>query len=281
MKVAIIGYGFVGKALENGFKENVETFLVDPKLKTEINELNSFLPEIIFICVPTPMNDDGTQMISILKDVISKISKLTVSPLVVIKSTVLPMHLSNIEKLGLKYIYNPEFLREKYANEDFINSELILFGGQKDYTDCLAEFYKNHTNCVTKQYQQTDLISASLIKYSINTFLSNKVIFFNELYEVFKESGSLDSWDNITDIISIDKRIGDSHMQVPGHDGKFGFGGPCLPKDCNALISYSKELNKPMTILNQVIETNNKIRKTYETLSEREIEQNVNYNDDK
>ena len=73
MKVAIIGYGFVGKALENGFKENVETFLVDPKLKTEINELNSFLPEIIFICVPTPMNDDGTQMISILQDVISKI----------------------------------------------------------------------------------------------------------------------------------------------------------------------------------------------------------------
>ena len=70
-------------------------------------------------------------------------------------------------------------------------------------------------------------------------------------------------------------------MQVPGHDGKFGFGGPCLPKDCKALISYSKELNKPMTILNQVIETNNKIRKTYENLSEREIEQNVNYNDDK
>ena len=187
MKVAIIGYGFVGKALENGFKENVETFLVDPKLKTEVDELNSFLPEIIFICVPTPMNNDGTQMISILQDVISKISKLTVSPLVVIKSTVLPIHLSNIEKLGLKYIYNPEFLREKYANEDFINSELILFGGQKNYTDRLAEFYKNYTNCLTKQYQQTDLISASLIKYSINTFLSTKVIFFNELYEVFKE----------------------------------------------------------------------------------------------
>ena len=70
-------------------------------------------------------------------------------------------------------------------------------------------------------------------------------------------------------------------MQVPGHDGRLGFGGSCFPKDCKALISYSKELNKPMTILNQVIETNNKIRKTYETLTEREIEQNVNYNDDK
>ena len=281
MKVAIIGYGFVGKALENGLKKNVKTFLVDPKLKTKVNELNSFLPEIIFICVPTPMNNDGTQMISILNNVITDISTLKFSPLVVIKSTVLPKHLSDIENSGLEFIYNPEFLREKYANEDFINSELILFGGQKNLTDYLAEFYKNHTNCVNKKYQQTDLVSASLIKYSINTFLSNKVIFFNELYNVFEESGSKDSWDNITKIISSDKRIGASHMQAPGHDGKFGFGGPCLHKDCQALFSYSKELKKPMTLLKQVIETNNAIRNSYETLSNREIEQNVNYNDNK
>ena len=76
MKVAIIGYGFVGKALENGLKKNVKTFLVDPKLKTKVNELNSFLPEIIFICVPTPMNNDGTQMISLLNNVITDISTL-------------------------------------------------------------------------------------------------------------------------------------------------------------------------------------------------------------
>lgn len=281
MKVAIIGYGFVGKALENGLKKNVKTFLVDPKLKTKVNELNSFLPEIIFICVPTPMNNDGTQMISILNNVITDISTLKFSPLVVIKSTVLPKHLSDIENSGLEFIYNPEFLREKYANEDFINSELILFGGQKNLTDYLAEFYKNHTNCVNKKYQQTDLVSASLIKYSINTFLSNKVIFFNELHNVFEESGSKDSWDNITKIISSDKRIGASHMQAPGHDGKFGFGGPCLPKDCQALFAYSKEIKKPMTLLKQVIETNNIIRNSYESLSDREIEQNVNYKDNK
>jgi UDPglucose 6-dehydrogenase len=281
MKVAIIGYGFVGKALENGLKENVQTFLVDPKLKTKVNELNSFLPEIIFICVPTPMNNDGTQMISILHDVISDISTLKFSPLVVIKSTVLPKYLVDIENSSLEFIYNPEFLREKYANEDFINSELILFGGQKKLTNHLAEFYKNYTNCINKKYQQTDLVSASLIKYSINTFLSNKVIFFNELYNVFEESRSKDSWDNITKIISSDKRIGASHMQAPGHDGKFGFGGPCFPKDCQALFAYSKEINKPMTLLKQVIATNNIIRNSYETLSDREIEQNINYKDNK
>ena len=190
-------------------------------------------------------------------------------------------HLTDIEKSGLEFIYNPEFLREKHANEDFINSELILFGGEKNLTNRLAEFYKNHTNCVNKTYQQTDLVSASLIKYSINSFLSNKVIFFNELYNVFEESGSKDSWDNILRIISFDKRIGASHMQVPGHDGKFGFGGPCLPKDCRALFTYSKDINKPMTLLKQVIEINNSIRDGYKDLSDREIDQNVNYKDDK
>ena len=281
MKVAIIGYGFVGKALENGLKKNVQTFLVDPKLETELNELNSFLPEIIFICVPTPMNNDGSQMISILNNVIKDISTLKISPLVVIKSTVLPKYLSDINKSGLEFVYNPEFLREKYANEDFINSELILFGGRKNLTAKLAEFYNNYTNCINKHYHQTDLVSASLIKYSINTFLSNKVIFFNELYNIFQESESKDSWDNITKIISSDTRIGSSHMQVPGHDGRFGFGGPCLPKDCQALFTYSKDINKPMTLLKQVIETNNIIRNSYETLSDREIEQNVKYKDNK
>ena len=62
-------------------------------------------------------------------------------------------------------------------------------------------------------------------------------------------------------IISKDKRIGQSHMEVPGHDGKLGFGGPCFPKDCNALYLYSNELNEPMGLLHQVIETNNNIRK--------------------
>ena len=281
MRVAIIGYGFVGKALEFGIKDNVEIFKVDPKLKTGISDLLDFKPNICFICVPTPMNDDGTQNISILQDVIKDFKMLSISPLIVVKSTVLPKHITELKEQIPNIIYNPEFLRERSANEDFINSELILFGGQKEHTDDLAKFYKNHTNCVNKTYQHTDLISASLIKYSINTFLATKVTFFNELYKLFKKSGSSDSWDNITNIISIDKRIGASHMQVPGHDGKFGFGGPCLPKDCKALISYSKELNKPLMILNQAIETNNKIRKSYDTLSEREIEQNVNYNDNK
>ena len=131
MKIAIIGYGFVGKALANGFKSNVELKKIDPKLNTQISELNNFNPDAVFICVPTPMLDDHGQDISVLMDVINELKSLNINSLVVLKSTVLPDNILRIKKLMKNIIYNPEFLREKHANSDFINSKLIVFGGNK------------------------------------------------------------------------------------------------------------------------------------------------------
>ncbi len=277
MKVAIIGYGFVGKALKNGLKKNVKTFLVDPKLNTDIKDLKDFEPEIVFVCVPTPMNDDGTQNIQILESVVNELHEFNNSALIVIKSTVLPSYLSEIAKKIPKIVYNPEFLRENFANEDFINSNLIIFGGNELSTKNLGSFYLNHTKCIHTEYQFTDLISASLIKYSINTFLSTKVIFFNELYKIFSNSNTHESWKKFIEIMALDPRIGASHMKVPGHDGKLGFGGPCFPKDNNALLEYSKQVGAPFHLLDASIIINNEIRNQYDTLSNREIEQNINY----
>ena len=64
MKIAIIGFGFVGKALFNGLDEGVDVLKVDPKLNTSIKDLLEFKPEVVFICLPTPMKDDGSQDIS-------------------------------------------------------------------------------------------------------------------------------------------------------------------------------------------------------------------------
>ena len=278
MKVAIIGYGFVGKALENGLKNTVEVLLVDPKLNTDINDLKTFKPEMIFICVPTPMNDDGSQDPSILENVIDELNFPSESALIVLKSTIIPSYISKIEIKIPNIIYNPEFLRENYANEDFINSDLILIGGNnEDEIKKLANFYRQHTKCISSNYQFTDLISASLIKYSINTFLSTKVIFFNELFEVFSNSGTKDNWENFIKIIKNDKRIGNSHMQVPGPDGKLGFGGPCFPKDAKALLQYSKDIAEPLKLLEKCISINDNIRSQYNSLSSRELEQNVNF----
>jgi len=280
MRVAIIGYGFVGKALKFGLKDNVKTFKVDPRLGTEISDLIDFKPNVCFICVPTPMNDDGSQDTEILQKVIDDLLLNSISSLIILKSTVLPDYVNKLKKFIPGLVLNPEFLRERHANNDFINSKLIVLGGPIESTKLAADFYKNYTKCKTTDYKFTDHVSAALIKYSINTFLALKVTFFNQLHDVFSESGQSMEWKDFVDIISTDERIGHSHMKVPGIDGKFGYGGPCFPKDCNALIAYSENIGKPFEILKKSAEINNKIRKQYIKLSKREIEQNINYNDD-
>ena len=97
MKVAIIGYGFVGKAIENALHDSVELYLVDPILKTKIVELSNFKPEIIFVCVPTPMTQDGNFDLSMVKDVAGRFIQ---GKLLVIKSTITP---SAAEELVNKY----------------------------------------------------------------------------------------------------------------------------------------------------------------------------------
>lgn len=277
MRIGIVGYGFVGKALANGLKNNVELTIIDPKLNSSIQDLENTNPEIIFICVPTPMNDDGTQDISILESVILDLNKYCSSSLLVLKSTVLPSYVKHIESVYSNLILNPEFLRENFADDDFINADLILFGGDKDASKKLSNFYKNHTKCINQKHVFVDLVSASLIKYTINSFLATKVIFFNEIKKIFDKSNTNDSWDDFITALSSDKRIGETHMQVPGPDGREGFGGACFPKDTSALLDYSKEIDANFDLLEKVISLNNKIRAEYNSPTERELEQNIDF----
>ena len=280
MKIGIIGYGFVGKALAAGLNEDVSILKIDPKLNTNINDLIDFKPNAIFICVPTPMNEDFSQDISILKDAIKKLNELNLQSLIIIKSTVLPKYIIEIEKQISEFIYNPEFLREKHAKQDFIESKLIVFGENNTSAKKLEEIYRDHSKCICTDYIYTDAIAASLIKYTINSFLATKVTFFNELNSLFNQSGTEESWDNFILAIANDPRIGNSHMQVPGHDGRLGFGGACLPKDSNAFNIYSEEVGEPLSLLKKVIKTNNKIRAKYNVKTLRELEQNIKYDEE-
>lgn len=278
MKVGIVGYGFVGRALVSGFlNSTVDLDIIDPKLGTEIKDLNKFNPDIVFVCVPTPMKDDNSQDLSIFNNVIDELANLKCKPLVVIKSTVLPNHLKESAYKIKKLLYNPEFLREKHAEDDFINSKFIIFGGDKILSKELSIFYKKHTKCKAEQYVFTDLVTSSLMKYVINSFLATKVIFFNEMKELFDASDAEDSWVNFIDGISKDLRIGNSHMNVPGHDGRYGFGGACFPKDTNALDIYADNLDISLNILKKVINTNNNIRAKYNKPIKRETDQNINF----
>lgn len=279
LKLAIIGHGFVGKATSWGFDINVKKYIVDPKLNTDIKDLEEFSPEVIFVCVPTPMDEDGSQDSSIIRSVINNLNKYCPNAIKVIKSTVTPSVIEDIHKLDNQIIYNPEFLREKHADEDFIHSEMIILGGDREISKKVSDIYNEHSKCITKNHIFTDLKTASLIKYSINTFLASKVIFFNELNQIYQSLEVSDTWEEVINAISNDKRIGSSHMDVPGHDGRKGFGGACFPKDSVALAKYAEQLNIELSVLKTVIKTNNKIRSSYTTIDSREAEQNVSFDD--
>ena len=115
MKVAIIGHGFVGKAVDFGFQKNIEKFIIDPNLYNSIHDLKDVDLDFIFICVPTPMLPDGNQDNSILLSVFEDLSLINQKAIKIIKSTVIPNTLKTLDKIYSNIVYNPEFLRERSA----------------------------------------------------------------------------------------------------------------------------------------------------------------------
>ena len=279
LKLGIVGHGFVGKATDWGFNRRVTKFIVDPIHNTSISDLEKFNPEMVFICVPTPMSNDGSQDTTIIISVIKDLIKHCPNSIKVVKSTVVPSILNELQGLDPKLIYNPEFLREKHANLDFVKSDMIIFGGDRNISSEVSKAYLRHSRCKTREHIFTDIETASLIKYAINTFLASKVIFFNELYELYRKLNVNDSWESVIDIVSKDQRIGNSHMNVPGHDGRKGFGGACFPKDSMAFIKFAKSIGIELSSLITTVRANNEIRSKYKELESRESQQNVSFDD--
>jgi UDPglucose 6-dehydrogenase len=113
----------------------------------------------------------------------------------------------------------------------------IVLGGDKNLTSCVVKLFLQRFK--GKNIIQTDTTTAELIKYMSNAFFATKISIMNEFKLLSDEVGA--NWnDAITGFIS-DGRIGDSHVNVPGHDGKFGYGGTCFPKDVNSLLYFSEK----------------------------------------
>jgi len=262
LKLGIIGKGFVGTAVSNGFDNNVKQFIVDPKVNNNtIKDLVKFSPSITFVCVPTPIADDGSCDTTIANDVLHNLHKQEYKGVVVIKSTIIPDYLHEFKRnFDLKIVYNPEFLTEANADEDFKNPPFQVFGGKWRDCEVVEKAYLRHSSVRIVPTFKVDLTTASLLKYTINSWLATKVIFFNELYALHQNGSSAVPWEQFTDMLSRDPRIGNSHMKVPGPDGRFGFGGHCFPKDTQALIHYADSKNLDLSVLKKAVKTNSKIR---------------------
>jgi len=243
--IGIIGYGMVGKALANGFP-NCPHIISDPKYNAiTINNVCQSGAEAIFVCVPTPT--DGTEY-ALLKSVLTQIKDSGYSGIVAVKSTILAKHLE-----GFDVVFNPEFLSRKTANEDFVRPVMLIFGGNLDKTKKLQDIYDRYSIVETEHVFHTDIKTATLVKYSFNTYYAMKVTYMNALYDVAEEVGI--DYSELINIIKVNPWMGTHHFNVPGPDGKRGFGGPCLPKDTAAL---AQEFN--VEILHKVLELNKKYR---------------------
>jgi UDPglucose 6-dehydrogenase len=239
-KIGIIGYGMVGKAVAYGFSK-ADIIISDPQYNSvTIRDICNQNPVAIFICVPTPTDDTDY---AVLKNVLREIVHSGYIGLTVVKSTILPHHLDEFNIL-----YNPEFLSRATSLNDFVNPPMIIIGG--DRGDELLEIYKKYSTVNVSKVFLTDIKTASLSKYSMNSFYALKVTYMNSIYDAAQELGA--DYSKIVEILSQHPWMGTHHFQVPGPDGQRGFGGPCLPKDTEALTNrFDIKLLDTVLLLNK------------------------------
>ena len=263
MRIGIIGQGYVGTAIKVGFEPHytVETYDKYDGMKSTV-QLTDMVEtcKVIFVCVPTPMNTDGTCHTDIVESVVKQIDDRVdlaniPKPTVVIKSTVPPGTTDRLHRKykGVDVIFNPEFLTEMNFIEDFKNQSRIILGGVRRGTSLLRQVYSKvfpHATIV-----KTNAKYAETVKYFINCFLGTKVSFANEMKMLCDEIDI--DYDKVVEYATYDERLGKSHWAVPGPDGELGFGGHCLPKDISAIVNGYGD----MELLQAVLKVNDRVRK--------------------
>jgi len=258
--IGIIGQGFVGNAIYQKFKKyyKINTYDLNSS-KCNSSEQHTLNNKIVFVCLPTPMDEIGRCNTSIVEAAVKRCFEFGKTKIVVIKSTISP---GTTQKLNEKYpslqiVFNPEFLTERNAVKDYENQSRIILGGPRPATTELKQIF---SKAFPKAHIiKTDSTHAEMVKYLTNTFLSVKVSFANEIYEICNR---LDiDYDKVIEYATLDERLGESHWGVPGHDGDFGFGGHCFPKDLSALLYVARKEGAIHNVLKAAQKTNDEVRK--------------------
>ena len=270
-KVAIIGYGFVGKAVADFFKDNFEVIVYDPFIeRIESNDLLLAINkdevnycDLAVVCVPTEQKEDHRVDLSIIEETLDWLE----APLILIKSTVPP---GTVDKLCKKYpdkkiAFSPEYIGEgKYVVQwwkdkgyphatDMKYHDFQIFGGTREVTTEIVEFFKKVLGPDAK-YMQTDSKTAELVKYMINSWGATKVTFCNEFAKI-AESFGID-YNELRELALLDGRIERMHTIV-FKDNK-GFGGKCFPKDVNGIVRASGDAGYEPELLKEVLKSNDR-----------------------
>ena len=269
-KIGIFGNGFVGSAVQFGFSPStgcdceVRVYDKDPLKSVDTIEETVNKSDFIFLSVPTPSNKDGSMNLDIVEQALQDISEVNERDdnVVLLRSTVVP---GTTRKLQSKYtklniVFNPEFLTERSAKYDFINQSRIIVGGGEGHAfevGATADLFRWRFGD-SVSIIETDWETAELIKYMSNCFFTTKISYMNEMYQLANKCEA--DWEVVLDGFFRDGRVGHSHMNVPGHDGKFGFGGSCFPKDIQAILHFGESLGLNLNTIKGAWKTNLEVR---------------------
>lgn len=252
MKVGVIGKGFVGSAVYEGLGQiDNEMFYHDPKHGTKIENIRH--TDIVFVCVPTNMNKDGTCDTSVVEQVLTDLYvDIGYEGLVAIKSTVIPGTTEVFQNQFpfLNICCVPEFLRERSATTDFVLEHDVLIIGTDDHK--AAKIVSNAHGNIPKTMRIMSPIEAELAKYFNNVFNALRITFANGFYEVCDNLGA--------DY----QKIYDAMVQRSNIDGHYlrasktmrGFGGYCLPKDSAAFATMIADMELTPSIFSAIVKDN-------------------------
>jgi UDPglucose 6-dehydrogenase len=303
--IAVIGQGFVGGSLSIGMCHAFDVYTFDAAGKcvdsqgrgkiekgypleggklsvaalvkrVEVEDPNINFAGVYFVAVPTPMYEDGAADLSIVDSVLREFydiepRSINDKRIIVIKSTCPP---GSTESWNKKYgdrlavIFNPEFLREASAIEDFIHQNRIILGGPRPQINVVKQVYEIAYPDVP--IIKTSSTTAEMVKYITNVHLATKVSLANEFYQICEAldtKGANIDYDKCIEYALYDDRLGTSHWKVPGpmpaDDTGLpakGFAGSCFIKDMNALMFLAKELGVDPKVMRGAWEKNLEVR---------------------
>lgn len=290
MKIAVVGTGYVGLVTGTCFAETgneVTCVDIDQKkvdklssgeitiyepglekiflrnLKEERLQFTTNLKEgikdakILFLALPTPPGEDGSADLKYVLGVASDLGKILDQYAVIVDKSTVPVgtaekvHQAIAENCKVEFdvVSNPEFLREGVAVEDFMKPDRVVIGtdserAKKLMNELYAPFVRSGNPLIFM-----DIRSAELTKYAANSFLATKITFMNEIAQLCEKMGA--DVDMVRLGIGSDARVGKRFL-FPG----IGYGGSCFPKDVQALVKSSVEVNYDFKILNAVMQVN-------------------------
>ncbi|CAB4605003.1 unannotated protein [freshwater metagenome] len=250
-KISLLRNGQI-PIVENGLAELV-TSGIAMKTLSFTTEISESIPsaDVVFLCLPTPQDDDGSADLSYVEKAVADIrTELKPGAILVNKSTVPVGTAVRVQEIlkrdDVHVVSNPEFLRQGTAVHDFLHPSRVVIGGDNESaTAAVAALYAG----VDAPILQMKTASAEALKYAANAFLATKLTFINAMADICEAVGA-----DIFDVaagIGMDPRIGSDMLRAGP-----GWGGSCFPKDTRALVSIAADGGYDFALLRGVIETN-------------------------